>query len=244
MSQVTTGKENAANAGEVISSTKANAIYTEISTASTAIDSSNTRTESISRRHLVDLATSLTGEHPTFHQLMSTAQSAASASYNNTVYADVSHGGGCIINFVVPVVLQPGEVLRLQASINMTESTIGANSGTDYALTNCAYFFAFFGDPGGASTQLSPDFGYSLTSIPGATNIHYLNTVQSYSDKNSFKTIVQQREAFSYIYINKTSAPITFTNVRVKVKVQTPVGAAGVNTIKLKEFRIVALGAR
>jgi hypothetical protein len=55
---------------------------------------------------------------------------------------------------------------------------------------------------------------------------------------------VQQREGFSYLYINKTGANITFTNVRVRVKVDVPVGAATANTISLKEFRIVAIGAR
>lgn len=243
MSIVSTGKINAANAGETISVPKANAIYNEIAAASATIDSSNTRTDSISRRHLVDLSTQQTGLHPTFHQLMSTSQFAASGNYNNTAYLDVSHGGGAIVNFAVPVVLRPGEVLRLQASVNMTAALLGANNA-DNALVNQYYWFSFFGDPGGVSTQLSPDFGYSLSTIPGINNNAYQSIPSSFSDKTQFKLITQQREAFSYLYINKTAANITFTNVRVKVKVQQPFGTSTQNRITLKEFRIVALGAR
>ena len=174
---------------------------------------------------------------------MSSSQFSASGNYNNTAYLDVSHGGGAFINFILPVVLRPGECLRLQASINMTDALLGANNA-DNALVNQYYWFAFFGDPGGISTQLSPDFGYSLSTIPGININAYQNLISSFSDKTQGKLIVQQREAFSYLYINKTAANITLTNVRVKVKVQQPFGTSTQNRITLKEFRIVALGAR
>lgn len=243
MSIVSTGKINAANAGETISVPKANAIYNEIAAASATIDSSNTRTDSISRRHLVDLSTQPTGLHPTFHQIMSASQFSASGNYNNTAYLDVSHGGGAFINFINPVVLRPGEVMRLQASVNVTAALLGANNA-DCSLTNQYYWFSFYGDPGGVSTRLSPEFGYSLSTIPGIQDLTYQAIPSSFSDKTQFKLIVQQREAFSYLYINKTAANITFTNVRIKVRVQQPFATAGQNQITLKEFRLVALGAR
>ena len=245
MSIVTTGKKNAANAGETISPAKANAIYNEIAASSAIIDNSNTRSDSISRRHLVDLSEQLTGLHPTFHQIQTTFQANTDGSYNSTSYVDVSHGGGMIINFAVPVVLRPGEALRMQASLNMTECTLGAEVGPgDVKLANQYYFFKFFGDPNGVSTALSPDYGYSMSSLPDVAETLYQNIVSSFSDKVQQKCIVQQREAFSYVYINKTSSPITFTNVRVKVRIQPPQGTCTQNSIKIKEYRIVALGVR
>lgn len=244
MSQAISGKVNAANAGQIISETKANAIYDEVAIASQAIDASNTRTESISRRHLVDLSTQLTGEHPTFHQLQSTFQHVATGTYNSTSYVLVSHGAGCTVNFVVPVILKPGEALRMQGSVNITEATVGTNGGGNFARTTSEYYFAFYGNPGGVPTKLSPDFGYSLTSNPGCIDSHYINEDTSYSDKIQSKFIVQQREAFSYLYINKTGATITLTNCSIRVKVQTPLAGCTVNTIKIQEYRLVAIGVR
>lgn len=244
MSQAISGKVNAAAAGQPISESKANSIYDEIAISSSNINGDNTRTESISRRHLVDLSTSLTGEHPTFHQLMSKYQAAASGSYNNTTYATISHGGGCSIAFSIPVVLKPGEALRMQCSLNITEGTVGADGGGNFARSHSEYYFSFWGDPGGIPTQLSPDFGYSLTSNPGCIDHHYVNLDQSFSDKIQNKFIVEQREAFSYIYINKTGSNITLNNVSVKVKVQVPLGGCTANTIKIKEYRLIAMGVR
>ena len=244
MSQAISGKMAAANAGQTISESKANSIYDEIAIASQSIDDSNVRTESISRRHLVDLSTQMTGEHPTFHQLMSKFQHVASGTYNNTAYNVLSHGGGCTINFVVPVILKPGEALRLQGSVNVTEATVGVDGGGNYARSHSEYYFAFFGDPSGVSTQLSPDFGYSLTSNPNCIDSHYVNEDTSFSDKIQSKFIVQQREAFSYLYINKTGSDITLTNCSIRVKVQAPLGGCTANTIKIQEFRLVAIGVR
>lgn len=244
MSQASSGKVNAANAGQTISESKANSIYDDIAVASQSIDASNTRTESISRRHLVDLSTQLTGEHPTFHQLMSKFQQAFSGSYNNTAYTTISHGGGCNIVFMIPVVLKPGEALRLQCSLNISEATVGADGGGNFARSHSEYYFAFFGDPGGVVTQLSPDFGYSLTSNPGCIDNHYVDKDTSFSDKIQHKFIVEQREAFSYLYINKTGSNITLNNVFVKVKVQAPLGGCTANTIKITEYRLIAIGVR
>jgi hypothetical protein len=244
MSLITTAKINAAVPGQTISSVKVNAVYAEVATATAALGPENTRTESISRRHLVDLGTNPLDIKPTFHQIQTTFQSATTLTYNNTAYADISHGGGCIINFVVPLVLRPGEVLRLQANVNMTACTKGVDSGANLALSTDRYYFSFFGDPNGVSSQISPEFGYSLLSNSGSTVAAYQAINSSYSDKIQFQLVVQQREGFSYLYINKTGANITFTNVRVRVRVDVPVGAATANTISLKEFRIVAIGAR
>jgi hypothetical protein len=244
MSLITTAKANAAVPGETISSVKVNAVYAEIATATASIGPENTRTESISRRHLVDLGTNPLDIKPTFHQIQTTFQSATTLTYNNTAYADISHGGGCIINFVVPLVLRPGEVLRLQANVNMTACTKGVDSGLNLALSTDNYYFRFFGDPNGVSSAISPEFGYSLLSNSGSTTATYQAINQSYSDKIQSQLVVQQREGFSYVYINKTGANITFTNVRVKVRVDTPLGLATANTISLKEFRIVAIGGR
>lgn len=245
MSIVSTAKKNAANPGDIISPAKANAIYNEIAASSAIIDNSNTRSDSISRRHLVDLSEQMTGLHPTFHQIQTKFQDNNSGVYSSTSYVDVSHGLGMIINFVVPVVLRPGEALRMQASLNMIKCTLGAEVGPgDVKLANQYYFFKFYGDPNGVSTALSPDYGYSMSSLPDVADNLYQNIVSSFSDKVQQKCIVQQREAFSYVYINKTSSPITFTNVRVKVRIQPPQGTCTQNTIEIKEYRIVALGVR
>ena len=133
----------------------------------------------------------------------------------------------------------------MQASLNIKAITLGVSAALgDVPLANQYYWFKFYGDPGGVSTALSPDYGYSMSTLPEVDDSIYQNIPSSFSDKIQYNCIVQQREAFSYIYINKTNANVTFTNVRVKVRIQPPDGTCTQNSIDITEFRIVALGAR
>ena len=238
MSQVTDTYLYKAKVGETISSANANNIYSSISTASTSINKDNTRTESISRRHLKDLAESPLGEHPTFPFIYKKEQYLASANYSSTTYVDITHGGGTSTTFLAPLTLQPNECIRLQASVNMIEATKGS-AGVDQDN----YWFAFFLNIGGVLTQVSPDYGFGLLCNSGSTNGVYQNNNHSYSDKIYSQLIVNQREAFSYIYINKTGSPQTITLSTLRIKVETP--SSGTNMqIKLKEFTFVTMGAR
>lgn len=246
MSQVTISKTNAAKAGDTTSVSSANAVYTSLATASTAIDDTNTRTECISRRHLKDLCQDPTGEHPTFHQLESVFQDAASAVYNNTAYADIAHGGNCLITFPTAITLRTGEALRLQANINMKACTKGADAGGggNLALTTDRYFYSFWATIGGVNTQVSPNFGYSLTQNSGSIDAAAINKNSSISDKIQGKLIVDQKEGLSYIYFNKGAPNQIITDCRLRVKVDTPLAGCTSNSITLKEFRLVGMGVR
>lgn len=244
MSQITVSKTNAANAGDVTNATNATGIYSALATASGVVDDTNTRTECISRRHLKDLFEDVTGEHPTFHQLESVFQNAASATYNNTAYADIAHGGNCLITFPTAITLRTGEGLRLQANVNMKACTKGADGGGALALTTDRYFYSFWATINGVNTQVSPNYGYSLTQNSQSTNATYIGINASFSDKIQASLIVDQKEGFSYIYFNKGGPNQIITDCRVRFKVETPGGTATANTITLKEFRLVALGIR
>jgi hypothetical protein len=244
MSQVSNTKTNAAVAGATTSATSSAGIYSALATASAAVDDTNTRTECISRRHLKDLFETPTGEHPTFHQLETVFQNAASATYNNTAYADIAHGGNCLITFPTAITLRTGEALRLQANINMKACTKGADGGGALALTTDRYFYSFWATIGGVNTQISPNYGYSLTQNSQSTSAVYLGRNSSFSDKIQASLIVDQKEAFSYVYFNKTAPNEIITNCSVRVKVESPGGTATANTITLKEYRLVALGCR
>lgn len=254
MSQVTSTYLYSAKAGETISSASANAIYSEMSTASTTISSDNTRTEAISRRHLKDLSQSPVGEHPTFHELRYTSSAVgATGSYNNTTYATISHGGGAVITFNAPLVIRAGEAIRLQADSTIVDVTEGTNGGGNYSRQTDQYYYAFYLTIGGVDVKASSDYGYSLltntnSTMPGGytdwlttPNLNY-----SYGDKTGARNrfILPQKEMFSYIWINKTGADITVTAAKVKVKVQSPLGGCTQNTIKLQQFNLLAMGVR
>ena len=246
MSQLTVSKTNAAKAGKTTSASSANGVFTALASASASIDDTNTRSECISRRHLKDLAQSTTGEHPTFSQLETVFQDAASATYNNTAYADIAHGGNCLITFPTAITLRTGEAVRLQANINMKACTKGADAGGggNLALTKDRYFYSFWLTIGGVLTQVSPNFGYSLTQNSGSTDAVAISRNSSISDKIQSKLIVDQKEGFSYIYFNKGAPSQVITDARVRVKVDTPLAGCTANTITLKEYRLIAIGAR
>lgn len=244
MSQTTTSKTSAAKAGVVTSATKANAVYTDLQTASTSIDDTNTRTEGLSRRHLKDMFESTTGERPTFHQLESVFQDAASLTYNNTAFADITHGGSCTLTFPGAPTLRTGEGLRLQASINMKSCTKGTSGGGNYALATDYYYYSFWATVNGVNTQISPSYGYSLIANSQCNDANYINKNIAFSDKIQSELIVNQREAFSYIYFNTAAPNKVITDCRVRFKVQVPLAGCTVNTVELKEFRLVAQGIR
>lgn len=242
MSQVTTYIWRA-EAGATSSATSANNIYGSISTASTSINEDNTRTEAISRRHLYDLSQSPVGGHPTFHLIRSKSNAGADANYNNTVFADIAHGGGASEAFA-PITLKPGECIRLQGSFNMKSCTKGTDGGGNNALDTDTYFYSFFLNIGGVLTQVSPSFGYGLLANSGSQNSSYQVDNSSFSDKIQGKLIVNQREAFSYIYFNKTNADQIITEAKVRFRVAVPLSGCTANTVNLKEFCFVILGAR
>ena len=243
MSQVSTYIWRA-TAGDKTSASSANNIYGGIQTASTSINEDNTRTEAISRRHLYDLSESPVGTaHPTFSFCSSKNNPSASQAFNNTVYADIAYGGGTTIA-LGPITLKAGEAIRLQGSFNMIECTKGIDGGGANALDTDVYYYAFFGTVNGVLTQLSPSYGYSLLANSGSLNGNYQVDNQSFSDKIQGKLIVNQREGFSYIYFNKTNIDQTIADVRVRFRVQTPLGGATANSVKLKEFSFVAIGVR
>ena len=78
----------------------------------------------------------------------------------------------------------------------------------------------------------------------GSQNSSYQVDNSSFSDKIQGKLIVNQREAFSYIYFNKTNADQIITEAKVRFRVAVPLGGATANTVNLKEFCFVILGAR
>lgn len=254
MAQVTTTYLYSANAGETISSSDANNIYSQIGTASQTINADNTRTEAISRRHLKDLSQQPTGEHPTFHELKySSATVGVTGSYNSSTYTTIFHGGAAIITFAAPLVIRPGEAIRLQADSTITDVTEGTDGGGNYARQRDQYYYAFFTTVGGLDTQVSPDYGYSLltntnSTMPGgytdwltSANINY-----AFGDKTGGRKrfILPQKEMFSFVWFNKTANDITVTSVKVKVKVQAPLGGCTINTIKLGQWNFIAMGVR
>lgn len=244
MSQLAITKTNAAIPGQVTNATSVNGIYSALATASASIDDTNTRTECISRRHLKDLFEDPTGEHPTFAQLETVYQDAASAVYNNTAFADIAHGGGCAITFPTAITLRPGECLRLQANVNMKACTAGVNGGGSLALTTDRYYYTFYVTVNGVNTKVSPSFGYSLTQNSGSTSAPHLGINTSISDKIQNSLIVDQKEGFSYIYFNKTGGNLVLTDCRVRFRVDIPLATCTAHSVTLKEYRLVAISAR
>lgn len=248
MSQVKVGKQRLAIAGETTSVSKVNTLFTDITSASTAIGESNTRTESISRRHLKDLYETPQGVHPTFHQLQYLENSAAQADYSSITYQLVSHGGGAQITFPSQIVLKPGEAVRFQATMNIINATPGTDDPPAYALQRDQYYFKFYANVDGLNTNISPDYGYSLccntnTTMPGGYSNWITKFNVSFSDPVD-GLIIKQKVMFSYIYFNKTALDQTITTAEVRVRVQAPLVGCTQNTIRIKEWTFMAMGAR
>lgn len=248
MSQVTTLYTYKAKVGETISSANANNLYSNINTASTSIDETNTRTESISRRHLYDLSDLPLNQHVTFGFIEDVNQYAATGAYSSTTYVDINHGTLCSITAPAPFTLRPNEAIRMQFSVNVESAVKGTDVGLDNALETNNYYFRFFININGSLTAVSPEYGYSLLAdaepsgqgwAPAASE-----TNLSFSDIANLDLIVQYRISQSYIYINKTANNQTITIMKPRVRVQVPQGAATANTITLKEFEFVAMGVR
>lgn len=253
MSQVTTVYTFKAKVGETISSSNANNLYSNINTASSAINADNTRTEAISRRHLNDLSELPANVHVTFTYIQEVGQHLASASYNSTTYVDITQG---VTATITPapgsIVLRPNEAIRLQFSV-MVESAVKGTTGTARALETNNYFFRFFVNINGVLTAVSPEYGYSLLADatpsaggggPNGWAPSQSESGGSFSDIANNILIVQVRVAQSYIYINKTANNQTITETKPRVRVQVPNGTATANTITLKEFEFVSMGVR
>jgi hypothetical protein len=249
MSQVTTVYTYKAKVGETISSANANNLYSAISTASATINADNTRTEAISRRHLFDLMESPANQHVTFGFIEDVNQFSATGNYNtNLIYTDITHGVLCSITAPAPYILRPNEAIRLQFSVNVEAAVKGTDVGFDLALETNQYFFRFFININGTLTVVSPEYGYSLLADAQPSQSGYAPSQSendaSFSDIANQDLIVQVRVAQSYIYINKTANDQTITEMKPRVRVAVPQGAAGPNTITLKEFEFVAMGVK
>ena len=248
MSQVTTLYTYKAKVGETISSANANNLYSNINTASTSINETNTRTESISRRHLFDLSDFPLNQHVTFGFIDDVNQYAATGAYSSTTYVDINHGVLCSLTAPAPFTLRPNEAIRMQFSVNVESATKGTDSGSDFALETNNYYFRFFININGSLTAVSPEYGYSLLADAEPTQAGYAPSATenngSFSDIANGDLIVQYRISQSYIYINKTANNQTITIMKPRVRVQVPQGAATANTITLKEFEFVAMGVR
>lgn len=249
MSQVLTTYTYKAKVGETISSANANNLYSAINTASTSIDENNTRTESISRRHLYDLSDFPLNQHVTFGFIDDVNQFSATGNYNSTTYVDINHGTLCSIT--APngsIILRPNEAIRLQFSVMVEAATKGNDVGNDNALETNNYYFRFFVNINGVLTAVSPEYGYSLLADAQPSGQGWAPSQSennaSFSDIVNQDLIVQVRVAQSYIYINKTANNQTITIMKPRVRVQVPQGAATANTITLKEFEFVAMGVR
>lgn len=254
MSQVTTVYTYKAKVGETISSANANALYSNINTASTSINADNTRTEAISRRHLFDMSELPANNHVTFTYLKEVGQHLASGNYNSTTFVDITHG---VTASITPpagsITLRPNEAVRLQFSVMVEAAVKGANGVSNRALETNNYYFRFFININGTLTAVSPEYGYSLladaTPSLGGGGANGWAPSQSeasasFSDIANQELIVQVRVAQSYIYINKTANDQTITETKPRVRVQVPNGTATANTITLKEFEFVSMGVR
>jgi len=249
MSQVTTLYTYKAKVGETISSANTNNLYSNINTASTTINADNTRTESISRRHLFDLFQSTLNQHVTFGFIQDVNQYLATGNYNTSIiYTDITHGVLCSLTAPAPYILRPNEAIRLQFSVMVEAATKGTDSGFDFALETNNYFFRFFVNINGVLTAVSPEYGYSLLADAQPSQSNYAPSQTennaSFSDIATNDLIVQVRVAQSYIYINKTNSDQTITEMKPRIRVQVPQGAATANTITLKEFEFVAMGVK
>jgi hypothetical protein len=214
MAQITT---TTVQPGETTSASAVNAIYTNIATASTDLDSDNTQSEWVSRRHLTnDLVAPYTS-------IVTTTN--IGGAYSSETFTAVTHGTPLELT-PSSMVLQYGDVLRICGNIRSGESSYSAGASDDYAFG----FYWTYDDGSGATTAQvtnSMDYWYGISSRDagsgGKQTYHY------------------QRHGFSHLYIHLSAVPRTVSSIKMMVKVHDN---TGITSLALRQGLLMAIHTR
>lgn len=214
MSQVT---NTVVQPGDLTSAAAAQAVHTAIATASANIDSDNTQSEWVSRRHLSnDLIVPYTA-------IITTTNTGG--TYNSQTYTAVTHGTALELT-PSSMVLQYGDVLRICGNIRSGQSSYSAGQSDDYAFG----FYWARNDGGGAVTEQvtnSMDYWYGISSRD--------------SGSGTKQTYYYQRHGFSHLYVHLSATPRTITSIKMMVKVHDN---TGITSLALREGLLMAVHTR
>lgn len=185
--------------GTLCTAATINGTLNGIAAETAALSSANIRTGTIARPHIVSGTVTKAFD--------SRENSAASGTYNLVAYTTISHGGGMIIN-PVGLVLNQGDVLRLQASMLITDYVL--DQGTvDEGKYNFQFWWTY-ADGGGPTTAAIDSFTWRNGSL--------IRNSAEPASKSAFKNI---RRGMSYIYLHNSATARTVTSLMVRVSLPT-----------------------
>lgn len=197
--------------GDTTNAGTTNTFFTDLQTASAAIDGTNTRAEWCSRYHIDQTAAT-----PTFNTNFAQVVSSAAQTINSAVFTQVNMGTAFRITPASPIVLQPGQVLRAHFDTLVTSLTHPAPPANGVTLNNDCYQFQFWYNDGVTTTNFPCISTYSYSIIPrtapaiGAALI----TASALTKKR-----IVQRVNHTMCYINDTANPQTFNWIEVRARV-------------------------
>lgn len=203
--------------GDLTSVTTTNAAYTNIATASKDLDSDNTQSEWLTRRHMTD---DLVAPYTSIVTTTNTG-----GTYSSETYTAVTHGTALELT-PSSMVLNYGDVLRIQGNIRSGASSYSAGQSDDYAFT----FYWTRNDGGGAVTEKVTncmDYWYGISSRDGGSGV-----------KSTFN---YQRHGFSHLYVHLSTTPRTITSIKMMVKVHDN---TGITSLSLTQGLIMAIHTR
>ena len=183
--------------GTTTSASSTNTFFTDLQTASAAIDGTNTRAEWCSRQHIDQTAAT-----PVFNTGFAQVSSTASQTLNAAAWTQINMGTAFRITPASAVVLAPGQVLRLHFDTLVTDYVYPAPPAGGVITNRDCYQFRFASNLGAFNCVST----YSTSIFPRTVAFEPADFV---AKMNTTRRKVQ-RVNHSLCYINDTGAPITY----------------------------------
>lgn len=198
--------------GDTTSAGETNTFFTDLQTASANIDGENTRSEWCSFAHVTP-PVNFTYGPAVFNTDFYNVSSTAAQTINSTVFTQVNMGSPFRITPVSPIVLQPGQVLRMHFDTLVSNITYPAPPAGSVVDNRDCYEFQFWNDLAGG-TAFPCKSTYSSTIFPRSA----VATPTSYTAAINTRRRNVQRVNHTLCYINDTGAPITYTWLEVRAR--------------------------
>jgi len=199
-------------AGDTIVAADVNNDFTNVASASTALDDTNTRTEWVSRRHVSASNT------PVFNKNFSLVEEAVNTgSVNLTTFQQVLIGAVPFrVTFGTPVVLEPGQVLRAHFDCNVDGTLLPAPPDFELPAPGDAdcYQFAFYWFTGGSAVRVGCLSTYSVYDLTD----HVSAGANPFNSQITDRQRKRQRVNHTLCYVNTTNANITVDWIEVRAR--------------------------
>lgn len=201
-------------AGDAILAADVNTDFANVQSGTTVLTDDNTRTEWVSRGHIVEVPGNRTFNADSNNFI---ENSAATQTINTNTWAQVNIGGAFRITYITPLVLQPGQVLRSHFDVNVMAVTLDPallnTTPPPFNSSDCYQFSFWYQDASLQVRQIGCTSTYSTTIRPLSPAAPL-----GVSSMTNYRRI-GQRCNHTLCYINNTGAPVTINWLEVRARI-------------------------